>query len=131
MSLATIGELFRVKHPHPTFEEVVAPPKDVTPAGTLFFGSPPLYPGEQKTLIGFECQDFRRVWFSRLDVSFRTADGGRQRSCIFIDPIELREVNRTLMSRRPLVDRGGWELRVIPKTLQRVSGVCVTPVYGR
>lgn len=131
MTLATIGELFSSKHPQPTYIEVIAPPKDATPAGVLFFGSPPLYPGEQKTLIGFECQLERELWFSRLDVSCRTEDGGRHRVCVVINPTTLNELNYVLRARRPTVDRGGWELRVIPKKYPRVSGVCVTPIYGR
>lgn len=131
MSLATIGDLFRVKHPAPSYIEVVAPPKDVTPAGALYFGSPALYPGEQKTLIGFECQDDRRLYFSRLDVSCRTEDGGRRRLCVLITPSSLNELNHILRARRPTVDRGGWELRVIPRNSNRLTGVCVTPVYGR
>lgn len=127
--LATIGDLFRVKHPHPTYLEVVAPAKDVTLSGTLYFGAPGLYPGEQKRLIGFECDRHRELWFSRLDVSARYGES-RQKLCLLVSPSSLNELNEVLRRRQPLVDRGGWELRVIPRRNVRLTQVCLTPVYA-
>jgi len=130
MSLATLGDLYRTRNPKPSYGAAVPPAKDVTGAGTLFFGAPALYLGEQKSLVGFECSHEHDVWFSRLDVSYRLEDGSRARPCVFCMPMNLKHVNQLLRERRPLVDRGGWELRLIPKRASRVSLVCVTPKYG-
>lgn len=129
MSLATIGDLYRLRAPGKVTPEVVSPPKTVLEVGVLFVGAPSLLPGEQRGLEGITSPYASRLWATKLVTHFINSKTGRPEAYVyFCETMTFDEMNLLLGRTPALVGAGGWELRVMSKA-GRISDVIVVPQY--